>query len=182
MQQADCCTRQGAAHHTHCRPSLPCVQGMALPCRLSQEGLTLVSKMAGSGMLSSSSSSLLASTPAQSCAAAGVSVGLALSSPSTVALLLALQMCLLEHWLSLSSVDLPVMLPRQATLPGLRRRKMCWRGWLWHELDGTSLNLGLLPEMRWSIGKELQKDATGLDIRRIRQSGTRPVALLAMAG
>ena len=166
----------------YCPPSQPGVQGLALPCLLSQEGLTLVSKMAGSGMLYSSSSSLLASTPARSCAAADASVGLALSSPSTVALLLALQMCLLKHWLSLLSVDLPAMLLKQDTLPEYCRRKMCWRGWLWHELDGTSLNLGLRPEMRWSIGKELQKDSTGLDIRRIRQIGTRPVALLAMAG
>ena len=155
---------------------------MALPCKLSQEGLTLVSRMAGSGMLYSSSSSLLASTPARSCSAAGVSVGLAVSSPSTVALLLALQMCLLKHWLRLPSAVLAAMLLRKDALPESRRRKMCWRGWLWHELDGTSLNLGLLPEMRWSIGKELQKDPTGLDIRRIRQIGTRPAAVVGMAG
>ena len=140
------------------------------------EVLTLVSKAAGSRMVSSSSSSLLASTPERSCTAADMLLGLALSSPSTVALPLALQMCLLERWMSLPSGSLAAMLPKQDTVSKVRIRKMCWRGRLWHELEGTSLNLGLLPEMRLSIGKELQKDPTGFDICGARQNGTRPAA------
>ena len=44
-------------------------------------------------------------------------MGLAVSSPSTVALLLALQMCLLKHWLRLPSAVLAAMLLRKDALP-----------------------------------------------------------------